>query len=303
MTFQRAPRPLAQVAAGPLAHAQKIKNLLSMVSLDQEVNRHETIYPYIPLYKQVGIDIEKYYSSHAITAGIDTVKDNFLHNKENSPASRLVELMPLLANKEGRLGEFLKVNVVKTAKQDDQGNSFIDLIVEIENTWIGSDDPLAPKEVPSKMSFLVDVTTATKGEIFDKKTESLRNGFLLYGEKANVKCYKNENGDLGLERPKILVAKEADFIEKVGAALGGYLTQLNSGLFSINDPEAFDKEYRKYFLDFLDSVGKNAEQNIQHIASLSQDNSKRARLQAEYQKIVTFIEVYKKTPLTKKRKA
>ncbi len=305
MAFQRAPRQELKVADGPQIQKQNIQNLLSAASFDKTIYRHENYFDYIRLYKekQQDFDLKKYYSDHAVTSSVDVIKDNFLHNNEHGVVSQLAESMPLFANKEGRLGECLRAKVTKTSKQDDQGNSFIDLVVEIENIWVGSDDPDAPKDVPPKMTFLIDVTTATEGIIFDKKVGSLRDKFLLYGEKANVKCYQNEYGVLGLDRPKLLIAKEADYIEKVGASLGSCVTQLAGDSFSINRPEAFDKEYRKYFLDFMESLGKNAEQNIQYIESLSHDNSKRALLQSEYKKIVAFVEAYKKTPVTKKRNA
>ena len=303
MVFQRAPKPDAQVIDGPYIQKQNIQNLLNAVSLDKAINLHESIYPYIPLYKQQGVDLEGYYSNHAVTSSRDAIKDDFVHNNEHGFAAQLAESLPLLANKQGRLGEFIQAKVTKTAKQDDQGNSFVDLVIEIENSWIGSDDPDAPKDVSSKMSFLIDVTTATEGEIFDKKIGSLRDVFLLYGEKANVKCFKDENGFLGLERPKLLAAREGGYIQKVGAALGDCVTQSAGDAFSINKPEIFDREYRKYFQDLVDSLGKNAGQNIQYIDSLSHDNPKRARLQSEYKKIVAFVEAYKKTPVTKKRSA
>lgn len=303
MAFQRAPRPEAKVADGPLIRKQNIITLLGAIEHDKTVNLHESIYPYIPLYRQEGVDLEKYYSDHSATAYKEIVKNNFVHNVENGFTSQLAESMPLFANKEGRLGEYIQAKVIKTAKQDDQGNSFIDLIVEIDNAWIGTTDPLAPKDIPSKMTFLVDVTTATGGDKFDRKIDSFRKILLKHGERANVKCYKNEYGALGLERPKLLVVKEGDYIEKVGAMLGDCVTQSAGDVFSINKPETFDKEYRKYFQDLIESFGKNAEQNIQYIDSLPHDNVKRAHLKAEYQKIVAFVEAYKKTPLTKKRNA
>jgi hypothetical protein len=303
MAFQRAPRPDAQMIDGPYIQKQNIQNLLSTVSSDKTINLHESIYPYIPLYKQQGVDLEGYYSNHAVTARQDFVKDDFVHNNEHGFAAQLAESLPLLANKEGRLGDYVKAKVTKTAKQDDQGNSFVDLVVEIDNTWIGSSDPLAPKNMPTKMTFLVDVTTSTEGDLIDKKIAALRGNLLLYGERANVKCYKDADGVLGLERPKLLVAKESDYIQKVGSMLGDCVTQLAGDSFSINKPEIFEREYRKFFQDFMDSLGKNAEQNIQYIDSLSHDNVKRARLAVEYKKIVAFVEAYKKTPVTKKRSA
>ncbi len=301
--FQRAPRPEPKVAESPQIQNQNIQTLLRAVENDKNVNHHESIYPYISLYKQEGIDIEKYYREHAVSSSSEVIKDDFVHNKKHGFAAQLAESMPLLANKEGRLGEYIRAKVTKTAKQDDQGNDFIDLVAEIENTWIGTNDPDAPKDIPAKMTFLVDITTATSGEIFDKKINALRDKHLLYGEKATVKCYKDGHGILGLERPKLLVAKEADYIQKVGTLLGDCVTQSAGDAFSINKPETFDREYRKYFLDFVESLGKSAEQNIQYIESLSHDNPKRVRLQAEYQKIVAFVDAYKKTPITRKRSA
>jgi hypothetical protein len=52
----------------------------------------------------------------------------------------------------------------------------------------------------------------------------------------------------------------------------------------------------------MTSIGENAKDNISYMKSLAPD-SKRQTLIREYEKIVAFVEAYKKTPLTRKRSA
>jgi hypothetical protein len=191
--------------------------------------------------------------------------------------------------------------VTKTAKQDDQGGSFIDLVIEIKNDWIANGAPKEMQNVPSKMIFLVDVSTNLDEEASSHKRGSLRDHFLLYGEKAKVLCYEDSFGELGIERPKILVTKSPDYLEQVGGSLGTCITQLASDKFSINSPHKFNEEYRAYFLDFMTAIGENAKANAEYIGRLSNDNEKRKKLKAEYEKIAAFVEVYKKTPVTRPR--
>lgn len=302
--FQRAPRPEAtKQEASPELFNQNISTLLRAVENDRTINKHANVYEYNALYKEKGIDLEEWYRSHKVTAGQEAIKDNFIHNKKHGFAAELAESLPLFANSQGRLGDYFKVNVTKTAKPDDQGNSFIDLVIEVENTWLTTEEsPKSLQDVPAKMTFLIDVTTAVDSEALDKKMYSLRN-ILLYGEKANVKCYQDGKGGLGIERPKIVVAKQSDYVEKVGANLGDCITQLASDKFSINKPDKFNEQYRKYFLDLMNSIGENATENARYIKGLEAGHPKRESLMREYEKINAFVEAYKKTPTTRKHNA
>jgi hypothetical protein len=38
---------------------------------------------------------------------------------------------------------------------------------------------------------------------------------LMRGEMANVQCYQNSFGDLGIIRPKILIAKQPDYFDNI----------------------------------------------------------------------------------------
>lgn len=298
--FKRAPRPEVQkIESGSSAlFNQNILTLIRSSEHDPSVNVRANVYEFASLYKERNIDLNGWYQQHAVTANQEKITDDFVHNKQHSFAATLAETLPLFANVEGRLGPNIKAHVIKTAKPDDQGNSFIDLIVEVENKWLAEKAPKNLQDVPSKMTFLIDVTASGEGEIFQKKQQALRDIFLLYGEKANVKCYKNKFGDLGIEKPKIIVAKQADYIEKVGASLGDCVTQLASDSFSINKSDRFNTQYQAYFLDFITAIGDNARDNIEYLKRLAPGHLKRAALIKEYEKISAFAEAYKKTPMT-----
>ncbi len=304
--LSRIPRTEVQkptIEDGPINN-QDILTTLRAVKSDSAIYLTSNIYEFKGLYAQEGIDIFALYKNRATTKGVEQIQDDFLTNKHHSFSADLAELLPLFANAQGRIGDYFETSVTKTAKQDDQGNSFIDLVIEVKNTFLTTPD--APKELqdsPSKMPFLVDVTTVSKdSDVYDKKIRSLRMGFLDCGEMANVQCYQNSFGDLGITRPKILIAKQPDYLEKVGASLGDCITQQAGDKFLINKPVKFDEQYRSYFLDLMTSIGENAKDNISYMKSLAPD-SKRQALIREYEKIVAFVEAYKKTPLTRKRSA
>lgn len=231
---------------------------------------------------------------------MDQIKDDFVHGKEHYIGARLMESLPLFANKDGRLGDYITARVTKTAKQDDQGNSFIDLVIELENKWLTTDAPKSMQDVPAKMTFLVDTTVAKE---LAGKINSLKDLFLVRGEKANVKCFKTQTGALGITRPKIIVAKSADFIEEMGAKLGDCITQMAGDKFVINKPSQFDAMYQEYFLDFMGAIGESAQQSIAYMQGLVFPDPKRQLLISEYKKIVAFVEAYKKTPVKRTRTA
>lgn len=299
--FQRAPKPVITEGPEKALTNQNILNLLQCSEHDSLINRHANYYEYRALYKEAGVDLDGYYANHAVTANQDVIAKNFVDNKRLSFAASLAETMPLFANQPGRLGPYIRANVIKTSKQDDQGNSFIDLVLELENTWLADKAPRELRDIPAKMTFLVDVTASGESDIFQKKVNALRNIFLLYGEKANVKCYQNKFGDLGIERPKVIVAKQADYIERVGETLGDCVTRLAADSFTINRPDNFNKEYQKYFLEFMTAMGDNARENIEYMKRLERGHPKREALIKEYEKIAAFVEAYKKTPMTREQ--
>lgn len=279
----------------------EIRSLLDAALHDATINRHASYYHFRDEYDQRkgkgSLDALIAQGPH--TQKTEQIKEGFVQGKEIPLIAQLAETLPLYANTPGRLGEYVQAKVTKTAKPDDQGGSFIDLIVEIENSWIAEAAPKEFQDIPRKMSFLIDVTVF--GSSYDNKISSLRNNLLLYGQKAKVLCYEDSLGALGIERPKIIVAKTQEYMEQVGAKLGPCVTQLASDKFAINSTKGFDKAYRDYFLDFMTAIAENAQANADYIDTLSHDNERRAKLRAEYLKIVHFVEAYKKTPADRPR--
>ncbi len=262
--------------------------------IDTEVQNNKkapTIYTFRDLYSKKGEDLLAYYEKQAHTRKKEKIQNDFFHNIEHGVASQLAEKLPLLANQKGRLGEYVEAKVTKTLKQDDQGNSFIDLVIEMTNDYAGEVD----EESPRKMTLLVDVGTNVGDKKKDKEY-ALQKEFLDKALKANVKCYSDGFG-LGIERPKIMVTQEGDFMKKVGERLGSLVTQHASDSFSITNDEKFNKEYREYFKDLMRAVRENAIANIHYIVDVKGFNDKYHRaLVVEYEKIAHFAAAYEKTP-------
>lgn len=293
-----------QKTPAPLLH--EIQTVLDAVAHDPAINNRANYYSYREKYdRQKGkgsLDALVATLPKVSSESESRIKEQFIHNKTFGHAASLAETLPLYANAPGRLGDYIKVKVTKTAKLDDQGGSFIDLVIELENEWIANGAPSELQDVPAKMTFLVDITTRSSAdEAYMHKIMSLRNRFLLYGEKAKVLCYENKYGELGIERPKLVVEESASFLEQVGSTLGSCITQSSADKFTINAPRKFDEEYRRYFSDLMRAIGENARANAAYIGTLSDDNEKRARLKAEYEKIASFVSVYEKTPIARPR--
>lgn len=297
--MQRAPRPVSSENKIEVVVPNNVINTLKAAENDKQINRHANYYDFIDLYKQKGINLDLEYEKKPKTAYSENIKDQFLNNTHGSFAANLAEALPLYANKQGRVGDYLNINVTRTAKQDDQGNSFVDLVIEVKNNWIVNGAPEELQDVPAKMIFLVDVTTSTGGEKYEHKISFLKNQVLALGQRANVLCYKDEQGNLGIDRPKILVQQSASNLESLGNRLGECIAREASDKFTITNPDTFDKLYREYFFNLMNSIAENAASNSNYIKSLSAD-PKRALLAKEYDKMVKFIEAYKKTPVTKK---
>jgi hypothetical protein len=270
---------------------QHAKRVIEFVDCEAKKEKNApNIYTFKDLYSKRGEDLLAYYEKQKKTRGAEVVRDNFLHNVENGTAAQLAEKLPLLANRKGRLGDYVSAKITKTLKQDDQGNSFIDLVVEITNDYVGEVD----KDSPRKMTFLVDVSTNT-GEKKQAKEYAMQREFLDPARRANVKCYQ-DGPVLGIERPKVSVAQEEGFILAVGNKLGTLITQHASDSFSISNDEKFDTAYRDYFTDLLKAVSENATASIDYMNDKGYRDKYHRGLIAEYQKIVRFIAAYEKTP-------
>lgn len=301
--FKKAPRPSdamtssQDIRSPALVSNREIKTTLETINNDSSINRRASYYKFKEKYdeKKGKGSLDTLIANRAHTTHENEIKDHFAKGGVNTFAAALGEDLPLYANAPGRLGDFIKANVTKTAKPDDQGGDFVDLVIEVKNEWIANGAPKDMQNVPSKMIFLIDIST-NEGERSDVKMSVMRDKMLLYGEKAKVLCYEDSFGELGIERPKILVTKSLGYLEKVATMLGTCITQSASNSFTISSPAKFDLEYKSYFLDLMNSIGENAKANAEYISRLSNDNEKRSKLKLEYEKIVRFVEVYKKPP-------
>lgn len=305
--FTRAPRPEKDIqkVASPLPEVYRnMNNLLHAAEYDSElIKKKINYYSLREAYKAKGEDLDALFSKRSITTHRDAIVDDFIHAEsgEKASPSKLMETLPLFANKKGRLGDYIQADVTKTARQDDQGNTFIDLVVSIDNAWLREG---APKELqatsPAKMTFLVD-TTVAYGDVLAKKLDTFKQIFLKGGELGNVLAYQDSLGSLGVSRPKLVVAKTIDYVEKVGNTLGDTVVQEAGDKFSITSPKKFDEAYRDYFLDFVMAMAENASFNVSYLRSLSSPNQKHLTLIKEYEKVVAFANAYKKTPTVKSK--
>jgi hypothetical protein len=296
--LQRAPRPAEEKIP---ATSQDLLNVLWAAEHDPEINRRASYLDFKDRYAAKGIDLAKYYAQAPITLKQDEIKEAFLKKKTmNQISGTLAETLPLYANKLGRLGANIEAVVTKTAKQDDQGNSFIDFVIEVRNKWLANGAPKEFKDLPERMTFLVDTTVQEDQAIFDVKDAAFRRNLLDIGAPANVKCYETRLGDLGVTKPKVIAYQDGDQLKETGLKLGPCIVKHAGDKFTINAPEKFDTAYREYFLGLLEAIAENAKSNSIYLESLPPDakSKERAALAAEYIKMVKFVEAYKKTPVT-----
>lgn len=301
--LQRAPRPQA---TQEVVTSQDVLQVLWAAEHDPEINRKANYYLFREKYIQNGKDLDGLYANAPVTQNQEEIKEAFLRKKTiKQIGSTLAETLPLYANKPGRLGDYIDAQVTKTAKQDDQGNSFIDLVIEVRNKWLATDAPKELQDIPERMTFLVDTTIRTDGEILDRKDAAFRRNLLDVGALANVKCYETRLGQLGVQKPKVIAYQDEDQLKETALKLGPCIVKLAADKFSINAPEKFDRAYKEYFLSLMDAIAENATSNIIYMKSLKSDDKAKDRvaLIAEYTKIVKFVEAYKKTPVTKERKS
>lgn len=279
-----------------------ILDTLQAAETNPEIHRKVNYYMMRDAYRAKGLDLDAMYSARPTSRKREGIQNQFMRNDKGAPSASLAEVLPLYANTEGRLGDYIESRVTKTLKQDDQGNSFIDLVIELKNTWIANGAPAELQDVPEKMTFLVDVTVDGDSERFDNKIVALKEEHLLPGRKASVLGYADAYGNLGVERPKLLVKQDGKRLAVLGSRLGECITRHAADRFTISKPGSFNAMYREYFLNLMLAVRENALFNIAYMKSLVPD-PRRTALIKEYEKIVKFVDVYKKTPATKSRNA
>lgn len=243
-------------------------------------------------YREQGRNLEAEYRARPITKGQEQIQRNFHSNIENGSFSQLSEIMPLLANKDGRLGEFCKADIVKTAKQDDVGNSFVDLVCTLK-----LDPSVFPKDkefsrLKTSYTFMVDVTTDDK-ESLRKKEKSLAID-LDEGKKANVLSFEDSFGRLGKDGAKAVVFQDDKELYSLTKSM--QLKKAGDG-FMINNP-LFDERYRSYFSHFVDQMMRSIERSIDHLDHKGDLTKSQNDILSEYKDMLLFLEVYKNT-LTK----
>jgi hypothetical protein len=236
--------PIEPVAKKELSPTRFIDMERTVNYLDHEIKSTTdpklNFYAYSEMYKNAGIDLEAEFKKRVVSKKLDGIKKNFLESKENGISARLAEMLPLLANKEGRLGEHIKARVSKTIRHDDQGNSFIDLVVEMSNDYTAQVD----KDAPSKMIMFIDVTTNPEGA---KIKQEYLDSMLDEAQKASVLCYKDKFGKLGIDpsthRPKLIVLQREFYIDSVGEHFGTLINQTASDAFMIKNEDKFNQAY------------------------------------------------------------
>jgi hypothetical protein len=298
--MQRAPRPnpIKEQIPGTSIDALQV---LWAADHDKQINRKANYLDYKDRYAAQGEDLAGYYAQAAKVAPVESGEDAFFKKKKmNELSQSLVETLPLYANSKGRLGDSLDANVTKTAKPDDEGNSRIDFVIELNNKWLATVAPKEFHDIPARMTFLIEVKVQDDKQLLDESDALFRRNLLDVGAMANVKCYETKLGKLGVEKPKIIVYQDKEQITETGQRLGPCIVKLAGDKFSINAPEKFDKAYREYFRGLMEAIAENAESNIVYLKGVKPDGKEkeRAALMAEYVKIVKFVEAYKKTPVT-----
>ncbi len=252
---------------------------------------------FIDKYRAINVDLVSKFGVLETTK--TDMKKKFFESQEHGPMAQFMELALLLANKEGSLGPHIQARITRTAKPDDEGNSFVDVVVELKNTYI---EELAKtdkkfKDVRPVTTLLVDVTTNPNA--VEGKEEKLVKYSLDPAKKASVLCFENKFGVLGIEGAKTVAFQSEEAIATVSKRFRTCLAPLPGGGFSITDQSGFDKAYQDFFSDFLSSVSNNAQNNLKYLSFKARGRpftKDETALADSYKSTIDFIEAYKKTP-------
>lgn len=252
--------------------------------------------PFKQKYAGKNIDIEEEYKKREVTLGREEIKENFLHSKEHGPIAQFAEYLPLLANKDGRLGKICKARITKTAKPDDEGNDFVDLVVELslDREYLKSHPELS--RLRPSVSFGLDMTTNPEG--YECKHKKLSEHHLQPGKKASVLCYENAYGVLGTEVPKAVLAESEEYLASIAEKLQNTLHFDQNGMFTITNDERFDAAYRDFFNDFTGATAESMEVCINTLQEQGTLTRVQKDLQDSYQSIQNFLLEYKKALAT-----
>ncbi len=295
-----------------LEEDERVKHQLALVSELDEVksNSAALLFPKITeLYTAKGLDINQLFLHNEtrrpeiVERKKKEIQDKFLKSQEHSAYASFAELLPLLANKPGRLGPYISARVTKTAKPDDAGNSFVDLVFELKNEYLKTEEAQKDKQlrdVRPSISFAVDVTTSR--DAHQQKEKDLLTYDLSKGEKANVLAYEQRFPGgvtkLGIDVPKCLVLKDETSLADVANKFKQAVQMVPGKGFMITDEKYFDSAFKQFFDLYLESAIDSAVVNIEFLDSQKSLSEAQKNLRNSYQSLVAFYEAYKKTPTT-----
>ena len=278
------------------------------------------------LFKEKGLDFDALLAK-ADKQSADKIADTqaqFLNPNADAGFPEFLEIVALLANKEGILGPHLSAEVVKTSTVDDRGNTRIDHIVTLRNscdpTSLGQDKlpGVKLKDVRPSVSFLVDVTTNDSLRIGDKgigqKERDLREIYLKNSRKAEVLCYFNKYGVQGLIAPKMVILVNKKELNTFSKKIKGCIVPSANGGATITNERDFNMHFRDFFNnDYLAAVSENAKDNIDIINQMIKQRERSDRddgasalstrayvekmksLRLSYEQVVDFLVVLKET--------
>lgn len=263
---------------------------------------------FIRRYEQEGQNLSALYSAAETRSGTTiaaksfAMGQDFMNSREHGEFAQFIELLPLLANKKGRLGPFLNARVTKTAKPDDAGASFVDLVVELKNDYLKTEEAGKDRflrNVRPSASFAVDVTYDPNA--FEKKVQDFQKHELkAKGDKAHVFAYEQEFPGgikrLGIDTLKCIVFRDERYLADIAKRFRSALAPSSQGGFIIADEKYFDKVYREFFGGFITSVKENTLQSLAFLESLPSLTPKQKDLKIAYQSLANFLEAYEKTP-------
>lgn len=286
-------RQPAADADSAYAKRENVKEYTEGLKRNPEIINHTSSYlDFIKRYREKGIDLEALYKTLRQSNHTEDIKSQFLNSREHNEFSQFAELLPLLANKEGRLGKICHARITKTAKPDDEGNSFVDLVCELsmDRQYLKENPDLA--DVKPSVTFLVDVTTSK--DKFDAKEAGFRKHSLSQGKKDKVLCYENPFRVLGVEAPKCLVLKQEDQLASFAKEIRAAVHFTNDGSFRITNDKFFDQKYVEFFTSFVESVEENAKKNSDFINEQPNRSRELKDLVDTYQSLDRFLGAYKK---------
>lgn len=301
------PDEVESVKSASVEQRQKAEQMIEAFKVSPEIKKYLTITDptkpgdrFYEAYRKIGKDFSQEYTNREtrnqrkVDEKTKKESENFLNSKDHGPFAQLAEMLPLLANKLGRLGKHAEAKVIKTAKIDDSFNSSVDLICELRISREFLQQHPEYKDVKPKMDFLIDMTTYQP--FYESKENDLKKHNLANGIESNVLCYEDSKwGTLGLTAPKCIVLKDEEYLGKIADLFKPCMEILPSGGFIITNEERFNKMYRDFFASFVESIINNLITNINYISLEPKPNEQQKKLEQKYRSMLAFCEAYKNT--------